>query len=86
MNLTMTDVQLAKILNSVWLPFGMIVLVKVGHNLALGGFVDTLYLAVSNLTSLHAFCKLKNMVIGNRRQFFFLYHIFSSTVYSAIML
>ena len=61
MNLTMSDVQLAKILISVWLPYGMIVLVKVGHNLALGGFVDTLYLAVSNLESLCAFCILENV-------------------------
>ncbi len=66
LTMTMSDVQLAKILNGVWLPYGMIVLVKVGHNSALGGIVDTLYLAVSNLASLYAFCKLKNMVICNR--------------------
>ena len=61
----MSDVQFAEILNRVWLSFGMMILVKVGHDLALGGLVDTLYLAVSNLESLCAFCILKNMFIGN---------------------
>ena len=41
----MSDVQLAKILNRVWFPFGMMILVKVGNDLAPGGIVDTLYLA-----------------------------------------
>ena len=50
----MRDVLLAKIFNSVWVPFGMMILVKVGNNLAPGGIVDTLYLAVSNLESLSA--------------------------------
>ena len=61
----MSDVLLAKIFHSVWLPIGMMILVKVGNNLAPGGIVDTLYLAVSNLESLCVFCVLKNMFIGN---------------------
>ncbi len=54
--MTVSDVQLAKILNRVWLPFGMMILVKVSYDLAPGGIVDTLYLAVSNLESYCAFC------------------------------
>ena len=61
----MSDVLLAKIFNSVWFPIGMMILVKVGNDLAPGGLVDTLYLAVSNLESLCAFCILKNWFIGN---------------------
>ena len=41
-----SDVQLAKIRNSVWLPFGIMILVKVGYDLAPGGIVDTIHLAV----------------------------------------
>ncbi len=58
-DLSVSDVLLAKIFNSVWLPIGMMILVKVGNNLALGGIVDTLYLVVSNLESLCAFCILR---------------------------
>ena len=61
----MSDVQLAKIFIGVWLPIGIMILVKVGNNLAPSGIVDTLYLTVSNLESLCAFCILKNMFIGN---------------------
>ena len=45
-NLSVRNVLLTKIFNSVWLLIGMIILVKVGNDLALGGLVDTLYLAV----------------------------------------
>ena len=57
-NLTLGDVHNAKTLNCVWQPFGMIILVKVGNNLAPGGIVDTLYLALSNLESFCTFCIL----------------------------
>ena len=63
--MSVCDVLLAKIFHSVWLPIGMMILVKVGNDLALGGHVDTLYLTVSNLKSLCAFSILKNMFIGN---------------------
>ena len=63
--MSVSDVLLAKIFNSVWLPIGKMILVKMGNNLAPGGIVDTLYLAVSNLESLCVFCKLKNVFIGN---------------------
>ena len=61
----MSNDLLTKIFNSVWFPIGMMILVKVGNDLAPGGLVDTLYLAVSNLESLCAFCILENMFIGN---------------------
>ena len=61
----MSDGLLTKIFNSVWLPIGMMILVKVGNDLAPGDLVDTLYLAVSNLESLCTFCILKNRFIGN---------------------
>ena len=61
----MSDDLLTKIFNSVWLPIGMMILVKVGNDLAPGGLGDALYLAVSNLESLCAFCILKNRFIGN---------------------
>jgi len=64
-NLFINDVPLVNIYNSVWLSIGMMILVKVGNNLALGGIVDTLYLALSNLESLCPFCILKNMFMGN---------------------
>ena len=60
----MSDVQFAKIPNSEWFPIGMMILVKVGDNLAPSGIVDTLYLAVSNLQSLCVFYILKNVFIG----------------------
>ena len=63
--MSVRDVQLAKILYSVWLSFGIMISVKVGNNLAPSGNVDTLYLAISNLKSLYVFCLLKNMLIGN---------------------
>ena len=54
-NLFVNDVLLAKILNSVWVPFGLMILVKVGYDLAPGAIVYTLYLAISNLESLCVF-------------------------------
>ncbi len=44
----------------------MMILVKIGNDLAPGGIVDTFYLALSNQESC-AFCILKNMFIGNGR-------------------
>ena len=67
----MSDVPYAKIFNSVGFPIGMTILGKVGTNLVPGGIVDTLYLAVSNLESLSAFCILKNMFLGNLWRFAF---------------
>ena len=67
----MSDVLLAKIINSIWLPIGMMILVKASNNLAPGGILDTLYFAVSNLESIFALCTLKNIFIGNLRQFVF---------------
>ena len=64
-NLFVNDFLLAKILNSVWLPFGLMILVKVGYNLAPGAIVFTFYLAISNPESLCAFCILKNIFLGN---------------------
>ena len=64
-NFSVSDVLLPKIFNSVWLPIGIIILVKVGNDLTPGGLVDTLYLAISNLESSCTFCILKNMFIGN---------------------
>ena len=61
----MSDVLFIKIFNNAWFLIGMMILVKVGNDLALGGLVNTLYLAVSNLESLCAFCILKNRFIGN---------------------
>ena len=55
-NLLVSDVLLAKIINSIWLPIGMMILVKAGNNLAPGGILDILYLAVSNLESICALC------------------------------
>ena len=46
-NLTMTDVHCTKILNCVWLPFCIMILGKVGNNLALGGDVETVYHVVT---------------------------------------
>ena len=54
-NLFVNDFLLAKILNSVWVPFGLMILVKVGYDLAPGAIVYTLYLAISNLESLCVF-------------------------------
>ena len=56
--LSVSDVLLAKICNSVWLPIGIIILVKVGNDLAPGGIVDTLYLTVLNQESFCTFCIL----------------------------
>ena len=64
-NLFVSDILLANVFKSVWFPIGMMILVKVGNVLAPGGLVDTLYLAVSNLESLCAFCILKNIFIDN---------------------
>ena len=64
-NLFVNDFLLAKILNSVWVPFGLMILVKVGYDLAPGAIVYTLYLAISNLESLCVFCILKNIYLGN---------------------
>ena len=55
----MSDVLLAKVFNSVWLPIGTMILIKVGNDLVPGGLVDTLYLAVSNLESLCAYTYTK---------------------------
>ena len=63
-NFSENDILYAEIFNSVWLPISMMILVKVGNDLAPGGIVDTLYLTVSNLESICAFCILKNMFIG----------------------
>ena len=82
----MSDVPHAKIFNNVGLPIGMMILVKVGTNLAPGGIVNTLYLAVSNLVLLSAFCILKNLFLGNRWRFIFDIIPFTSIVCSAIML
>ena len=54
-NLFVNDFLLAKILNSVWVPFDLMILVKVGYDLAPGAIVYTLYLAISNLESLCVF-------------------------------
>ena len=47
------------------------ILVKVDINLALGGIVDTLHLAVSNPETFYPFCMLKNMLQGSLQQFDF---------------
>ena len=57
--------------SSVYGFFGRMILLKVGNNLAPGGIVDTLYLAISNLELSCAFFILKSMFIGNLWQFVF---------------
>ena len=62
-NLFVINVLLAKILNSVWLSFDLMILVKVGYNLAPGAIVYTLYFAISNPESLCSFCILKKYIL-----------------------
>ena len=80
------DILYAEKLNGLRLPFGLIFLVKIDNNLAMGGIVYPLHLAVSEPKSLCLFCILKNMLLGNPRQFVIDIIPISLTVYSVIIL
>ena len=80
------DIQFAEILNGIRLPFGLIFLVKIDHNLTTGGIVYPLHLAVSEPKLLCLFCILKNMLLGNPWQFVIDILPISSTGYSVILL
>ena len=59
------DIQFAEILNGIRLPFGLIFLVKIDHNLTTGGIVYPLHLAVLKPRLFCLFYILKNMLLGN---------------------
>ena len=77
----MSDVQLVKIFNSVWLPIGMKILVKVGNNVAPRGIVDTLKSGIiMHILYTQKYIHSQTMTV------YFRYCTFSSTVCGAIML
>ena len=80
------DIWFAEILNSLRLPFDLIFLVKIDNDLAMGGFVYPLHLAVLEPQSFWVFCALKNMLLGNPWQFIIDIIPISLTVYSIMML
>ena len=79
-------VYFAEMLNCIRLSFDLIILVRIDNNLAMGGIVYPLHLAVSEPKSLCLFCILKNMLLGNPRQFVIDIISISLTVYSVITL
>ncbi len=80
------DILYAGILNGLRLPFGLIFLVKIDNNLATDGIVYPLHLAVLKPRLFCLFYILKNMLLGNPRQFVIDIILISLTVYSVIML
>ena len=59
------DVSFAEILSGIRLPFDLIILVKIDDNLATGGIVYPLHLAVLKPRLFCLFYILKNMLLGN---------------------